>query len=81
MSAEKETLGRVQNGLFHLQRGLTPFVSARMKAVHGDRWLHYASRAQGSSPSSPLDAYGLLKTIIDRWREVFDEALSPQREA
>ncbi len=35
MSAEKETLGRVQNGLFHLQRGLTPFVSARMKVVHG----------------------------------------------
>jgi hypothetical protein len=74
MSAEKETLGRVQNGLFHLQRGLTPFVSARMKVVHGDRSLHYANRAQGSSPSSPLDAYGLIKTMIDRWRDVFDEA-------
>jgi Protein of unknown function (DUF499)/Swt1-like HEPN len=74
MSTEKETLGRVQNGLFHLQRGLTPFVSARMKTVHGDRWLHYASRAQSSLPSSPLDAYGLIKTMIDRWREVFDEA-------
>ena len=35
MSAEKETLRRVQDGLFHLQRGLTPFVEARMKAVHG----------------------------------------------
>src|SRR5258707_2760284 len=75
MSAEKETLGRVQNGLFHLQRGLTPFVGARMKGVHGDRWLHYASRAQGSSSrSSPLDAYGLIKTMIDRWRDVFDDA-------
>ena len=51
MSAEKETLRRVQDGLFHLQRGLTPFVEARMKAVHGDRWLHYASRAQGSAPT------------------------------
>ncbi|MEY9294885.1 hypothetical protein ABH979_007959 [Bradyrhizobium ottawaense] len=69
MSAEKETLDRVQNGLFHLQRGLTPFVGTRLKGVHGDRWLHYASRAQGSSPGSPLDAYGLLKTMIDRWRE------------
>jgi Protein of unknown function (DUF499)/Swt1-like HEPN len=74
MSTEKETLGRVQNGLFHLQRGLTPFVSVRMKSVHGDRWLHYASRAQGSSPGAPLDAYGLIKTMIDRWREVFDDA-------
>jgi len=49
MSAEKATLRRVQDGLFHLTKGLTPFVSARMKAVHGDRWLHFASRAQGST--------------------------------
>ncbi len=76
MSAEKETLRRVQEGLFHLQKALTPFVGERMKAAHGDRWLHYASRAQGSSPSSPLDAYGLIKTMIDRWREVFDEAFA-----
>src|SRR3984885_9976981 len=74
MSAEKETLRRVQDGLFHLTKGLTPFVSARMKAIHGERWLHYASRAQGSAPNSPLDAYGLVKTMIDAWREVFDEA-------
>ncbi|MEY9983424.1 hypothetical protein ABH995_002761 [Bradyrhizobium yuanmingense] len=74
MSAEKELLTRVQNGLFHLQRGLTPFVTARMKAVHGDRWLHYASRAMGSAPNSALDAYGLVKTMLDRWREVFDDA-------
>ena len=74
MSDEKETLRRVQDGLFHLTKGLTPFVSARMKAVHGERWLHYASRAQGSAPNSPLDAYGLVKTMIDAWREVFDEA-------
>ncbi len=74
MANEKETLRRVQDGLFHLTKGLTPFVSARMKAVHGDRWLHYASRAQGSSPNTSLDAYGLIKTMIDRWRDVFDEA-------
>ena len=36
MSAEKETLGRVQNGLFHLQRSLTPFVGARMKGMRTD---------------------------------------------
>lgn len=74
MSAEKETLRRVQDGLFHLQKGLTPFVEARMKAVHGANWLHYASRAAGSSLNAPLDAYGLVKTMIDRWRDVFDDA-------
>ncbi|MHC2255110.1 hypothetical protein ACVILK_004802 [Bradyrhizobium embrapense] len=74
MSIEKETLRRVQDGLFHLQRGLTPFVTSRMKAVHGERWLHYASRAMGAAPSSALDAYGLVKTMLDRWREVFDES-------
>ena len=76
MSAEKETLARVQGGLYHLTRGLTPFVGERMKAVHGERWLHYASRAQGSSPGAALDAYGLLKTMIDSWREVFDDAFT-----
>lgn len=74
MSAEKETLRRVQDGLFHLTKGLTPFVSARMKAAHGERWLHFASRAQGSTPGSTLDAYGLVKTMINSWRDVFDEA-------
>lgn len=74
MSAEKETLQRVQGGLFHLQKGLTPFVEARMKAVHGANWLHFASRAAGGTPNAPLDAYGLVKTMLDRWREVFDDA-------
>lgn len=76
MSAEKETLQRVQGGLFHLQRGLAPFVEARMKMVHGANWLHYASRAVGGAPNAPLDAYGLVKTMIDRWRDVFDDAFA-----
>lgn len=74
MTAEKDNLRRVQDSLYHLQRGLTPFVEARMKAVHGAKWLHFASRAAGGSPNAPLDAYGLLKTMVDRWRDVFDEA-------
>lgn len=74
LAAEKETLRRVQDSLFHLTRGLTPFVEGRMRKVHGERWLHYASRAQGSAPGAALDAYGLLKTMIDNWRDVFDEA-------
>lgn len=74
MSAEKETFQRVQGGLFHLQKGLAPFVEARMKAAHGANWLHYASRASGATPNAPLDAYGLVKTMLDGWREVFDDA-------
>lgn len=74
MSAEKETIERVQGGLFHLQKGLAPFVEARMKTAHGANWLHYASRAAGGAPNAPLDAYGLVKTMIDRWREVFADA-------
>jgi hypothetical protein len=74
MSAEKETLRRVQDGLFHLQKGLAPFVEARMKTVHGSNWLQYASRAHGAAPNTPLDAYGLVKTMLDRWRDVFDES-------
>nr|WP_246330294.1 DUF499 domain-containing protein [Endobacter medicaginis] len=57
-----------------MRRGLTPFVEARMKGRHGGNWLHYASRAAGGSPNAPLDEYGLLKTMIDSWREVFDDA-------
>src|SRR5687768_4873716 len=74
MTAEKQNLRRVQDALYHLQRGLAPFVEARMKAIHGAKWLHYASRAHGSETNAPLDAYGLLKTMVDRWREVFDES-------
>jgi hypothetical protein len=74
MSAEKNTLRRVQDGLFHLAKGASPFVEARMKSVHGDRWLHYASRAAGGRPNEPLDIYALLKTILDNWREVFEQA-------
>jgi hypothetical protein len=73
MTTEKETLQRVTGGLYHLQRGLTPFVEARMKARHGADWLHHARRAEGSSGAA-LDEYGLLQTMLGNWREVFDEA-------
>lgn len=73
MSAEKDNLRRAQEGLYHLQLGLTPFVEARMKAIHGAKWLQLASRAHGSQPNSPLDAYGLLKTMVDHWREAFEQ--------
>jgi len=74
MSTEKETLQRVQGGLYHLRRGLGPFVEARMKGKHGATWLHYASRAAGGSPNAALDEYGLLKSMIDNWNDVFRDA-------
>lgn len=74
MTAEKDTLRRVQDGLFHLQRAIRPFVAERMEAKLGNRWIMYASRAAGSGPLDPLDVYGLLKTMIDQWRDVFEEA-------
>lgn len=74
MSGEKETLRRVQDGLFHLQKGLRPFVEARMKGRFGANWLPHASRSVGGDPKAQLDAYGLLKTIIDNWHNVFGDA-------
>ncbi|MGH7057186.1 MAG: Swt1 family HEPN domain-containing protein, partial [Acetobacteraceae bacterium] len=74
MSTEKETLSRVQGALYHLRRGLAPFVERRMKARHGAQWLTFASRAAGGDPRAPLDEYALLKTMIEQWRDVFDEA-------
>ena len=76
MSAEKETLQRVQGALYHLRRGLAPFVETRMKARHGAQWLAYASRAAGGDPRAALDEYGMLKTMIDQWRDVFDDAFA-----
>ncbi|MGH8268431.1 MAG: DUF499 domain-containing protein, partial [Steroidobacteraceae bacterium] len=73
MNTDKETLQRVQGALYHLRRGLAPFVESRMKARHGAQWLAYASRAGGGDPRGALDEYGLLKTMLDNWREVFDE--------
>ncbi|HQT74814.1 MAG TPA: DUF499 domain-containing protein [Acidiphilium sp.] len=74
MSTEKETLQRVQAALYHLRRGLSPFVETRMKGRYGEQWLANASRAAGGDPRTPLDEYSMLKTMIEQWRDVFDEA-------
>jgi predicted AAA+ superfamily ATPase len=73
---DKDTLRRVREGLDHLQAAIHPFVSAWMAKKFGPRWVMYASRAQGSSALDNLDLYGLLKTMIDQWRDVFDEAFA-----
>jgi hypothetical protein len=35
MNTDKQTLQRVQGSLYHLRRGLAPYVEVRMKARHG----------------------------------------------
>jgi hypothetical protein len=76
MNTEKQTLQRVQGALYHLRRGLAPYVERRMRARHGAQWPVYASRSAGADPRGPLDEYALLKTMIDNWREVFDEGFT-----
>jgi len=76
---EKTATQRVRDALDHLPTGLSLFVEAWMKKRHGDDWRKLASRAGGSDASGMLDAYGLLKTIIDHWRYTFEEAFA-QRE-
>jgi len=76
IKTDKETLQRVQGALYHLRRGLAPFVETRMKARHGAQWLAYASRAAGGDPRGALDDYALLKTVIDNWRDAFEDGFS-----
>jgi hypothetical protein len=74
MSQEIEATKRVRDTLdFVLKPVLESFVEANMKAKHGNRWLQMSSRSTGSSPSDPLDAYGLCKTIIDNWQGLFGD--------
>jgi hypothetical protein len=47
-----------------------------MKARHNAQWLAHASRAAGGDPRAALDEYGLLKTMIDNWRDAFDDAFT-----
>jgi hypothetical protein len=72
MSHEIEGTKRVRDTLdFIFRPVLDGFVEANMKAKHGIRWLHYASRSSGQSPNDALDVYGLCKTILDNWNDIF----------
>ena len=74
MSGDIEGTKRVRDALdFTLKPALDGFVEANMKAKRGNHWLHYASRSAGQGQGDPLDVYGLLKTILDNWVEVFGE--------
>ena len=69
------TNDRIGRAVNILTTGLQPFVAARMEARYGKDWRQYASTARGSGTAGPLDAYGLLKTILDSWQEAFAKDL------
>ncbi|MGH7193202.1 MAG: Swt1 family HEPN domain-containing protein, partial [Candidatus Saccharimonadales bacterium] len=75
MTAEQDTLRRLQDAGFILQKALAPVVEKHMQARFGKGWIIYASRARGANEKAPLDLYGLLKTIISNWGEVFSPHL------
>lgn len=79
MTPDHSATDRVRKALDHLRLGLSSFVEAWMKKRHGADWGKFASRAHGSDQNGSLDAYGLLKTIVDNWRHTFEEAFQ-QRE-
>lgn len=75
------TKQRLDQALEALRLGLSPYVAQNMAQRHGAQWRHFASRASGSDPNGALDAYALLKTILDNYAEVFrhDAALRKAR--
>ena len=61
----------VDQALEALRIGLGPYVAERMKQRHGNHWRQFASRAGGGDAGSELDTYGLLKTVLDNYGDVF----------
>jgi len=53
--------------------GAQAHVASRMEKHFGKNWRQYASAAKGGPATGPLDAYGLLKTMQDNWREAFND--------
>jgi len=62
---------KVDAALEALRIGLSPYVGEQMKQRHGANWRQYASRAVGGDAKGELDVYGLLKTILDNYGDVF----------
>lgn len=70
---------RVDEALEALRIGLTPYVSQRMEGAFGSKWRSFASRAAAGEDDFALDAYALLKTVLDNWREVFSAEVKLRR--
>ncbi|MBX3269805.1 MAG: DUF499 domain-containing protein [Sandaracinaceae bacterium] len=70
---------RVQKGIGHLTEGLRPFVERELKAQLGGYWIEQVKgrvRVQIDRDGSVhWDTQGLLKAMVDFWREVFMKTL------
>ena len=63
--------GRIDRSLDAVRLGLGPYVAKHMSDRYGERWREHASRARGADTQGELDVYGLLKTLLDNWSELF----------
>ena len=72
-----ESNQRINQALLVLTRVLQPYVEREMRRVFKANWQQNLSVATGTDRGKPLDAYGLLKTMIDNWQGVFRDDLKP----
>ncbi|MCY3988741.1 MAG: DUF499 domain-containing protein [Gammaproteobacteria bacterium] len=70
-SAAQPAKQRVDQGLEALRLALAPYVAKHMRDRHGEDWQRYASRARPRGSAGELDLYGLLKTLLDNWNDLF----------
>src|SRR5690349_5974826 len=69
---------RVDRALRLLAPSLQPIVERELRHVYRGNWQQNLSVAHGTDVSKPLDAYALLKTMIDNWQTCFREKFKPK---
>ena len=70
-SSAQSAKRRVDQGLEALRLALAPYVAKHMRDRHGEDWRRYASRARTNDSAGELDLYGVLKTLLDNWNDLF----------
>lgn len=68
---------RINQALLLLTKVLQPYVQKRMREAYRGNWQQNLSAAAGADLSKPLDAYALLKTMVDNWQTAFRDGLKP----
>ena len=68
---------RINQALLMLTKVLQPYVEKRMRDAYRGNWQQNLSVATGTDTSKPLDAYALLKTMVDNWQHAFRDGLKP----
>ena len=68
---------RINQALLLLTKVLQPYVEKRLREVYRGSWQQNLSIAAGTNQAKPLDAYALLKTMLDNWQTAFRDGLKP----